>query len=72
MENDFEAYVSKRIHELSNNKNKIFNLLQTVNKSVHELDLSEKREVLELKQEFYLISGALAELEELSKKYKEF
>lgn len=67
MKRVLETYVNKRIYELSNNKNNVLDKLQLVDKSITELDITDKKNILEMKQKFYLISGALAELEEIKR-----
>lgn len=44
MHKDFEAYLTKRIHELSNTKNKLVDLLQTANKPVNEIGYNREKE----------------------------
>ncbi len=70
MNKNIETYVTKRLDELANTKHKLFNLLQTANKPNNELDITEKKDIIKMKQEFYLVSGALAELEELKKTFR--
>ena len=70
MNKEFETYVTNRVHELSNAKRKLFASLQTINKPVNELDAAEQKDILGMRMEYYLITGALAELEELRSNFK--
>ena len=70
MNKELELYINKRINDLLAARDNLLHLLHSINISVNEMDQTEKKNVIELKQEFYLLSGALAELDELKKTFK--
>jgi len=60
-------YIDNRIAELTKTKTEIFKSFETITKTIEELSLIEEKQILENKMRYYMVMGALAELNELKK-----
>ena len=64
---DIHAYLKEHIEELTKIKAAALVEIQSTGSTVDELDPNEKKELTEKKMEFFMLSGALAALNELQK-----
>ncbi|MDA7027130.1 hypothetical protein PJ311_10975 [Bacillus sp. CLL-7-23] len=64
---ELNQYINERIKELTACKLETLKLLKDTAKTGDEINLDEEKDLLNKKMQYYIATGALAELEELKK-----